>query len=918
MNIYYKLIISISFFLLFIFWTFLGWTQSVESKRQTEADSLEAMLKTTSSPKEKVNIYNSLAAIYNASDSAKVARFTSQAIALAKKINYPEGQSNALYHWGLTMTLKEHYATSLKYLESAEQVAQKAGDKKGVANAWYGLAKMYYHQGKLALAIKKLEKTLQVFAAVMDPPNLADCYYELGRVFFDHRKYDRAIRTLHKGIEVAEAIGDNLRTGSMYLEMGVDYGIQGYYTQALRSYQIALKRFKKAKNKRGIVYSYGNLADTYMHLGNYSKALDMMKVLRQYKEVDYLGEGEIYLHLGNYPQALKNFQKSLKMAEEKGEEETVAHCYEYIGMVYQKQANYSQALKMHQEALKIRKNLGDTGYMAHSYNYIGDIYKSQGLYTKAQEMFQQSLKFHQQTAYKSGIATVYLNLGTLALAQKQKKEAKAYFEEALVLRQEMGERDMSAEAWVQLGVAYYIEKRFADAQKHLTKGLNIARKTSNPVTVRDGAEYLFKVYKRTNQPQKALENHILFKQMTDSLLNEKNIRQVTQLEERFGAQKREDSLKLIQSNERKVLTAEINTQKANRRAALIGIGLLVLLLTLLGWFLVVQRRGKRKLGEALDQLVGLDYFKQQMLGMIVHDLKNPLNSIIGLSERNNKDARLMAINQSGKRMHNLVMNILDVQRIEDKQMPLDKTVTPVRVLVDDALSQIGFIAQEKNLQIKINTLPNASLEVDPVLLTRVMVNLLTNASKYTPQNQEILISVEEVDHYCKISVKDTGIGIAPEFLDKVFDKFAQSQPQHSGLMPSTGLGLTFCKLVVEAHGGNIGVNSSLGKGSTFWFSLPIVSHPAPMVTEVLTVASDGLAPLNEFNFTSEELAILQPVIAEINKYEIYQTGNILKLLRGMEDSSEMTLNNWKLALEDALLAFNEERIRELLAQPIQE
>ena len=916
MNIHYKFAITTSFLLSLLFWTFSAWSQSAESKKQTRVDSLEAILKRSISDKEKVDTYNLLAAIYNTSDSTKVAHFTSQAIKLAKKINYLEGHSNALYHLGLVMAFKEHQLVSLKYFEEAEQLAQKAGDTKGVANAWYGLAKVYYHQGKLVLAIKKLEKTLQVFGAVMDSPTLADCYYTLGKVYFDHHKYDQAVQTLYKGIRVAEVIRDDFRMGRMYLEMGVDYGIQGYYAQALQSYQTALKLFKKAKNTRGILFSYGNLADTYMHLGNYSKALDMIKISRQYGKVDYLGEGEVYLHLGNYPQALKNFQKSLKMAEEKGEEEMMAHCYEYIGVVYQKQANYPQALKMHQQALKLRKKFQDYGYMAHSYNYLGDLYKTQGLYAEAREMFQQSLKFHTQTAYKSGIATVYLNLGTLALAQKQEKETKVYFEKALALRQEMGEKDLSAEAWVKLGMAYYTEKRLADAQKHLTKGLSIARKTGNPATIRDAAAYLFKVHRLRGQPQKALENHILFKQMADSLLNEKNIRQVTRLEAQFESQKREDSLRLIQSNERKVLTAEIVAQKANRRTALIGIGFLSLLLLLLGWFFVSQRRSKRKLGEALDQLLALDYFKQQMLGMIVHDLKNPLNSIIGLSEGDGENARFRAINQSGKRMHHLVMNILDVQKMEDKQMPMDKTVMSVRALIDDALMQIKFVVQEKNLQIKVADLPEAFLEVDPALLTRVLVNLLTNATKYTPQNQEIFIQVAMIDHQCKISIKDTGIGIAPEFLDKVFDKFAQGQPQRSGLMRSTGLGLTFCKLVVEAHKGGIGVNSSLGKGSTFWFSLPVVGSPVP-ITEILPVTADNpITPVDQFRFTSEELLVLQPVITDIEKYEIYQTGSILKVLRRVEDNPGTALNSWKLAMEDALLAFNEERIRELLAQPI--
>ena len=109
---------------------------------------------------------------------------------------------------------------------------------------------------------------------------------------------------------------------------------------------------------------------------------------------------------------------------------------------------------------------------------------------------------------------------------------------------------------------------------------------------------------------------------------------------------------------------------------------------------------------------------------------------------------------------------------------------------------------------------------DASLITRVIANLVGNAIKFTAADSQVAISVERTCAGTKLSVADTGCGIPREFHQKIFEKFGQVDTQQRANMHSSGLGLTFCKLAVEAHGGAIGVESEAGKGSTFWFTLP--------------------------------------------------------------------------------------------------
>ncbi|EAY26730.1 sensor histidine kinase [Microscilla marina] len=317
-----------------------------------------------------------------------------------------------------------------------------------------------------------------------------------------------------------------------------------------------------------------------------------------------------------------------------------------------------------------------------------------------------------------------------------------------------------------------------------------------------------------------------------------------------------------------------------------------------------------------EKLIELDKFKQQMMGMIVHDLKNPLNSIIGLSEQQNDPRFFSTIHQSGQRMQGLIMDILDVQKFEESKMKLLKDKVVLEELLQWAIQQISFLIREKNHQVTIEAPSDVYVEVDKDLLLRVMVNLLTNASKHTPQNGKICLSVEttanEQGKWGKVLVADSGEGIPATHIDKIFKKFHQVSPKKSGAIRSTGLGLTFCKLTVEAHGGHIGVVSPVGEGATFWFTLPLA---APPTTQTLSAGAPSVETSQRpiaFDFTSEELALLKPVAVKVAQYEIFQISKIREAMAPLDTHLGESLKNWRIELEDSMYTYNEQRFKELL------
>ena len=264
-----------------------------------------------------------------------------------------------------------------------------------------------------------------------------------------------------------------------------------------------------------------------------------------------------------------------------------------------------------------------------------------------------------------------------------------------------------------------------------------------------------------------------------------------------------------------------------------------------------------------EKLQELDNFKEAMTGMIVHDLKNPLNAIIGLSSMNPEDEMMQMVNSAGNQMLNLVLNILDVQKFENTNVKLNLSEASLYELADEAYRQVSLLIKQKKQILNINIFPQTIIRTDAEITVRVFVNMLTNAIKYTPSGGRISINQEAIvftegDYnknqlipdslktqfkfqtpLCLVSVSDTGQGIPADKLHLVFEKFGQVEAKKSGSVRSTGLGMTFCKMVVEAHGGAIWITSEVGKGTNFYFTLPFVRNDESIQNEKLTMAADG-------------------------------------------------------------------------------
>jgi signal transduction histidine kinase len=246
----------------------------------------------------------------------------------------------------------------------------------------------------------------------------------------------------------------------------------------------------------------------------------------------------------------------------------------------------------------------------------------------------------------------------------------------------------------------------------------------------------------------------------------------------------------------------------------------------------------QELQEANRQLGEASQHKSEFLANMSHELRTPLNAIIGFSEvllermfgelNERQEEYLSDILSSGQHLLSLINDILDLSKVEAGRMELEVSTFSLRQALENGLTMLRDRASRHGISLVLELDPNLDLiEADERKVKQVVFNLLSNAVKFTPDGGRVEVRARAVDDEVQIAVQDTGIGISPEDLGRVFDEFRQVG-QAQAKAEGTGLGLALAKRFVELHGGGIWVESEPGLGSTFTFVLPqpVVAHGA--------------------------------------------------------------------------------------------
>jgi signal transduction histidine kinase len=246
--------------------------------------------------------------------------------------------------------------------------------------------------------------------------------------------------------------------------------------------------------------------------------------------------------------------------------------------------------------------------------------------------------------------------------------------------------------------------------------------------------------------------------------------------------------------------------------------------------LAEARKALRECEAARAEAERTSALRDEFLAIVSHELRSPLGAILGwahmLRRRGSEEEfnrGLDVIEQSVDLQAKLIEDLVDMSRMASGQIRLDIQPGEPRAFIDAAAESVRPAAEEKRIRIdKVLDLAAGPIRGDATRLQQVMVNLLANAVKFTPEDGHIRISVQRVERWAEIRVADNGIGIHPDFLPHVFDRFSQADPTVARTRGGLGLGLAIAKHLAQLHGGEISAESpGVGQGATFVLRLPL-------------------------------------------------------------------------------------------------
>ncbi len=862
-----------SVFILFLLLASLA-TMPASAQRKRYVDSLVAALPRAKEDTNKVNMLYQIASAYFGSATDKAINYSQQGLDLAGRLGWKHGIFKLANTAGNCLSYKREYNKAIDLYLKGLKAAEETGNKHGQAIALRNIGNVYS--------------------------------YKL-------RDYPKAIDYYTRCLKVTETFGDPKEAAELLSDIGSTYHMRRDYTKAVEYFKLAMGKGESASDKRIVAENLISISAVYASQANYAQALDYALQSQKFYEAinDRAGialslskAGDIYNTQKDYSRALDSYLKSLKLAEETGKKALIATNLQNTGEVYISMSNHPQAIPYLYRALKLADDMGDKSISGTVQAYLG--------------------KCYQALVENKGKAAVPDSLSTLSDEDKLQR-AFWYLSHATDVLKETGDYDMLAQAYEHLSQVQYRQgdkdgsrESYKQHNTYLESMYN--QEKSNAVARKD-MQYVFDKKQETLR-QEGQQKEMAFQKelQLSALQHEYEMKQAAATSEREREQLRmEEEIKQKQiafEYEKKQAATEAQAAVAkaelDKKTALVNAakrerifylaGLVMLILLLVGMFNrnKLMHRNKLMLEEKNRQIAAekenadkqriraenSEKFKQLFLANMSHEIRTPMNAVSGMTDillqkqpRTDQVDYLKAISKSAEVLLHIINDILDLSKIEAGKMELEKIDFSLRDMVTQVKDTLAHKADEKGLQLMVDIHKDVTDVVigDPFRLNQVLINIGGNAIKFTERGsvQFELKQVEQGAGFVSVrfAVIDTGIGIPPDKVGNLFANFAQVNASDTRKYGGTGLGLSISRQLVELHGGAIAVESVLGSGTTFHFTIKYpVGSPEKLAQRVAAEKKADGSILNG----------LRILVADDNEYNRIVVNETLALKADVE------------------------------------
>lgn len=726
----------------------------------------------------------------------------------------------SLKNLGLTYRDLSNFDKALSQLNQALKITDQIKNESETAEILNLLGSLHFRFNRYNESILYYKQSLEIRNRIGYLNSSANTLENLARVYIQKSQYDDAFEYLDKALKIRELLLDQLGVSATQNEIGNLYNQKGNIAEALRRYLLSLRIRQKMGQDQDIAKSLTNIGLTYRKLGSLKNATTYLEQARELilsgqdpSEAAYVlvNLGNLYIDQKRYEAALKVFQEALTMRKKTGDEASTARTYRNIAQAQMQIRQYDGARNNLNIALKIFQKLNDGRAIADTYNDLGNLERQSGNLQTAINHFETASKIYDESANFDGKALCLRKIGEIQIT---------------------------------LGL---LDK----ADKNINQSIEIGIEIGNMVLIHYGYLAKHEYYKTTKNYKTALEYYTKHIKIRDSLensrRNEKNLEAQLDLE----LDKKKEEIRTmegeVQGLRQEALLKELKIEKQKTiQHFLIIVAFLVLALAGVAF---IGYRQKKRHNQILEEKIAIIrdtndklflsekelrsnvQTKDKLFSIIAHDLKNPFHAIMGLSDLltnriddlSQEEVKGISndINQSSVKVHTLLENLLSWSRSQTGKLKITPEYLNLKSVADSCIDVISLPANEKgiNLVSKLTDMDIAYADKDTI--TTVIRNLLSNAVKFTPTNGKVSIWCSKVDNTIDICITDTGIGISPEDISKLFKIDGSISTKGTNQESGTGLGLIICKEFIEKNKGVISVESAINVGTTFKISLPI-------------------------------------------------------------------------------------------------
>ncbi|MCF8302183.1 MAG: tetratricopeptide repeat-containing sensor histidine kinase [Bacteroidales bacterium] len=543
------------------------------------------------------------------------------------------------------------------------------------------------------------------------------------------------------------------------------------------------------------------------------------------------GIGGVKYVMGEYDFALENFIKALHMWEDTDNKRGIAVGLNNIGLIQNMQEHYQQSINNHIQSAEICKQVKDTQLLATNYFNLGISYEALQHYDSALYYAKRALTLERQLGRHNASLRIQNLLGRIYLEKKQYQKALDAYRQVINAPDYENKWELSyamaglAEVYHEMGI---LEKSI----EYGLKSYDLAREVGAKWDLQNVTGILAKSFAGMDNWKRAYEYHRLHKVYSDSVFNEKRENQINYL--RLKRQQSENEALL---NENRLQDLIITKRNYQLTAVIAGVVVLLVLAFLLYRNNNLKNKRNKKLkaknteiARKNEELQELNTTKDTLFRIIAHDLKNPVSVInsyteLIIDEFDDFDREELLdithkLHKSSNETLRLLDNLMQWARSETGTVSFSPENIDIQQVYNDNFDLLMSSSREKKINLTSAIPEGLVAYADFNLTSTILRNLIANAIKFTDENGRVSIQAYEKNEMIEVSVLDTGTGMSQETIDNLFNTEKGISQKGTHDEKGTGLGLVICKDFVEKQNGTLSVESELGKGSRFSFTLP--------------------------------------------------------------------------------------------------